>query len=159
MKEEESNFKSNINNNNGMQEKEFEKLSAYYSKISEYRNNNYINCIFINALCDCLINGEWVVGYIRKIDESGIEVINLTHYYELNDNKRYRIEYSNKIAYFRKHTKPSPKNLISTRENVNLLNERIKSILSKIYLIMKKIIIQKKYLDITIICILLYIML
>ena len=130
MKEEESNFKSNINNNNGMQEKEFEKLSAYYSKISEYRNNNYINCIFINALCDCLINGEWVVGYIRKIDESGIEVINLTHYYELNDNKRYRIEYSNKIAYFRKHTKPSPKNLISTRENVNLLNERIKSILS-----------------------------
>ena len=111
---------------------EFQKMSEYYSKISEYRDNSYKNCLFKNSFCDCLLKGDWVVGYIVEKDDYGITVNNLNEYYEMKNSQKYQLSYlDNKIAYFRKYTKPSSVNIIPQRENKNLLNNRIKMILNE----------------------------
>ena len=125
-----TNTESSSINENQENKNEYQKMSDFYKKISEYRNNNYINCLFKNSFCDCLINGSWVVGYITEKERNGITVVNMYQYYESNNTEQYQIEFSDRIAYFRKHTKPSPVNIIPQREKKNLLNDRIKNILS-----------------------------
>ena len=64
------------------------------------------------------------------MENQGIVVLDINKYYESNDSKKYQLDYSDRIAYYRKHTKPMSKNPILQRDNKNLLNERIKSLLS-----------------------------
>ena len=128
------NIISQNNNNNIMSESqeknEFQKMTEYLTKIREYRNNNYRKCLFKSSFCDFLLNGKWVVGYIVEMENQGIVVLDINKYYESNDSKKYQLDYSDRIAYYRKHTKPMSKNPILQRDNKNLLNERIKSLLS-----------------------------
>ena len=121
---------NNLNKDQPQEKNEFEKLSEYYSKIMEYRNNNYRKCLFKNSFCDCILNGQWSVGYILEIENNGIVVLDINRYYEFNDTKKYQMDYSEGIAYFRKHTRPMEKNPILQRDNINILNERIKNIIS-----------------------------
>ena len=135
IEKDENLINTNSQNNNiimseSQEKNEFQKMSEYLTKIKEYRNNNYRKCLFKNSFCDCLLNGNWVVGYIVEMESNGIVVLDINKYYESNDTKKYQLDYSDRIAYFRKHTKPIYKNTILQRDNKNLLNERIKSLLS-----------------------------
>ena len=127
------NSNSNVHNINEIQEEknEFQKMSEYYAKISEYRDNGYKKCLFKNSFCDCFLRGDWVVGYIVEKDDFGITVNNLNEYYENNNSQKYQLSYTDKVAYFRKYTKPSAVNIIAQRENKNLLINRIKMISSE----------------------------
>ena len=123
---------SNVNNINEISEQnEFEKMTEYYKKINEYKNNNYINFLFKGAFCDCYLNGEWVECFIEEKHQNGIIVINMNQYYTFNNNEKYQIGYSDRVAYFRKHTRPSSNNIIPLREKKNLLANRISSLINQ----------------------------
>ena len=110
---------------------EYQKMSEYLNKIKEYKNNNYKNCIFKQSFCDCLINGDWIVGYVVEKDDTGIIVINISQFYEYNNSYKHQMSYSDGVAYFRKYTKPKTNNIIPQRENKKNLTQRIKNLLDK----------------------------
>ena len=120
-----------ININEIPEQNELQKIYEYINKIKEYQKNNYVNCLLKNSFCDCLINGEWIVGLIIEKDESGITVVNINQYYEYNNYFKHYLSYSDRVAYFRKHTKPKENNIIAQREKKTLLIEKIKSLLDK----------------------------
>ena len=128
-----SNFNSQINNINEISEEtEFQKMSQYFVKIKAFQDNNYRQILQKETICDCNINGEWVVGYIIELNPSFIVIKNLTLFYEYNEIQQGRTYYS-KIAYFRKYTKPQPKNIIPQREKKDKLNVRINMLLNPQY--------------------------
>ena len=110
---------SQINNKNeNPEENEFQKLSKYFEKIKEYQDNNYRNCLSKNYFCDCLINGEWMVGFIEEIQTYSLSIKILEQFYKYNNNNTYEIKIS-QTAYFRKHTKPRQENIIPQRQKKN----------------------------------------
>ena len=108
----EYNNKSKVQDQN-----EFQKMSEYCSKISECRSNCYKNYLTKKNYCDCFLNGEWTIGYIYEKNPNYITVLDFYQYKNYNNTELYNLEYSNKVAYFRKYTKPSSNNLVPYRLN------------------------------------------
>ena len=117
----------NINEIN--EENEYQKMSAYFQKISEYRENNYKKCLSKQTFCDCRIYGEWVVCYIIDIYESSILVYNMNEYYQNEDHMKITVDFTDGVGYYRKYTKPSPNNNLPQREKKDQLIKRIQSLL------------------------------
>ena len=124
-------MENEINNKNeNPEENEFQKLSKYFEKIKEYQDNNYRNCLSKNYFCDCLINGEWMVGFIEEIQTYSLSIKILEQFYKYNNNNTYEIKIS-QTAYFRKHTKPRQENIIPQRQKKNQLANKIKEIVDE----------------------------
>ena len=104
---------------------EYEKISEYYSKISEYRLNYYKPFLQKGQFCDYFSNGEWLVGYIVDKTDFYITVVDLNNFYTLKDSTRYQLPYSEHITYFRKFTRPSLDNLIKERSSKSELAKKI----------------------------------
>ena len=116
-----------LNQNNFKKEKtEYEKITEYYSKISEYQRNYYKNFLQKNQYCDFLSEGDWKVGYILEKNDYYITLMDLNKYYSENNNIRYQLQYSEHITYFRKFTHPSPSNYLKERSNKSDLAKNIK---------------------------------
>ena len=116
-----------LNQNNSKKEKtEYEKITEYYSKISEYQRNYYKNFLQKNQYCDFLSEGDWKVGYILEKNDYYITLMDLNKYYLENNNIRYQLQYSEHITYFRKFTHPSPSNYLKERSNKSDLAKNIK---------------------------------
>ena len=116
--------KMNINENS--QENEFQKMAKYYQKIEEYRKDNYIKCLIPKTCCDCYINGEWEEAFIEEVKDNYIYIIIVSRLYLYNDQSLYKLLLSDRVTYFRKHTKPSEKNIIPQRKKKKELIERLK---------------------------------
>ena len=134
--ESDNNTKNNSNTNSSMkqvnknQEKnEYEKMDEYMKKINNYRNNHYINCLEKDWYCD-FYNDGWKVGLIASKDKNCISVYDIYQYYIHDKKQTMQISYSENIAYFRKHTKPSLENLIQSRFKKNFLENKIRDLLS-----------------------------
>ena len=120
----EYNNKSKVQDQN-----EFQKMSEYCSKISECRSNCYKNYLTKKNYCDCFLNGEWTIGYIYEKNPNYITVLDFYQYKNYNNTELYNLEYSNKVAYFRKYTKPSSNNLVPYRLSKKVLIDIIDELL------------------------------
>ena len=109
-----------------MEKTEYEKISEYYQKISEYKSNNYRNFLQKNQLCDFFSNGEWRGGYILDKNDYYLTIIDLDNYYLLNDEIKYQMQYGEQVTYFRKFTHPSSSKALKERSNKNELIKKIK---------------------------------
>ena len=132
--ESDSNTINNLNSskeqdNKNQEKSEYEKMDEYMKKINNYRNNNYINCLEKDWYCD-FYNDGWTVGLIASKEKNFISVYDIYQYYIHNNKQILQIQYSKNIAYFRKHTKPSLENLISSRPKKNFLENKIRDLLS-----------------------------
>ena len=122
---------SNNNDINEISEpNEYQKMSEYYSKINQYRNNHYRKCYEKGTFCDFYFNGEWVEGYIADLNEDYLVIMPLYQFYVLSDDSKYQVSYSDRVAYFRKHTKPSLTNISQVRGKKEILLKKIKGLLN-----------------------------
>ena len=115
-----------VNINQNPQENEYQKMAKYYQKIEEYKNNNYIKCLIPQTFCDCYINGEWEEVFIEELKDNYIYVKIVSRLYLYNDSNQYKKSLSDGVAYYRKYTKPSEKNIIPQRSKKKELIDKIK---------------------------------
>ena len=114
-----------------MEKTEFEKISEYYSKISEFRRNYYKNFLHKGHLCDFFQNDEWKEGYILDKNDYSLTIIDLNKYYLEKEEIRYQMQYSEHVTYYRKFTHPSQNRGIKERFNKNELAKKIKTLQEK----------------------------
>ena len=109
-----------------MEKTEYEKISEYYTKISQYQRSNYRSFLIKNQLCDFFTNGEWIAGYILDQNDYFLTIIDVDKYYLENNENKYQFQYSDQVTYFRKFTHPSPSKGIKERSNKNDLIKKLK---------------------------------
>ena len=109
-----------------MEKTEYEKISEYYTKISQYQRSNYRSFLIKNQLCDFFTNGEWIAGYILDKNDYFLTIIDVDKYYLENNDTKYQFQYSDQVTYFRKFTHPSSSKGIKERSNKNDLIRKLK---------------------------------
>ena len=92
--------------------------------VKEIKKNNYKNLFNISQLCDYRKrNSDWEVGIIVEINDDSYVIEEM-----IERENKYQIKKDNlnKLAYFRRYSKPSEENYINNRENKESLLKRLK---------------------------------
>ena len=105
---------------------EYEKISEYYTKISQFHQNHYMDFLGKNQFCDFYYNNEWLVGFIQDKNDYYLTILDYNNHFLYDQDIKYQMDYNENVAYFRKYTKPLSYNIIKERLNKNKLNDKIK---------------------------------